>query len=186
MGTLSFFTSEIVAYGTGVLTLRSDTTELLTLTEISSAREGGFQPGHVLGVPGTLTALSALSVSNDVTLGDDTETDVLFIGSKIVSETLSFLPDPTVTSRFFTLQFLDPAVPQVITFPDTSARPNGGGRVLTRLSAQSTLTEVATLTQGSIVSGFGSIVTDQTINTTCVIPSTRSQCGEIIASGNLT
>jgi hypothetical protein len=86
----------------------------------------------------------------------------------------------------FTLKFLDPSIPQVITFPDTSARPTGGGRVLTRLSTQSTLTEVATLTQGSIVSGFGSIETDQTINTTCVIPSTRSQCGQIIASGNLT
>jgi hypothetical protein len=184
--TFSFFTSEIVAYGTGVLALRSDTTDLLTLTEISSAQEGGFRPGHVLGVPGTLTALTALSVSNDVTLGDSTENDVLFIGSKFMSETLSFLPDPTATGRFFTLKFLDPTVPQVITFPDTSARPDGGGRVLTRLSTQSTLTEVATLTQGSIVPGFGSIVTDQTINTTCLVPSTRSSCGEIIASGNLT
>ena len=184
--TFSFFTSEIVAYGTGVLTLRSDTTELLTLTEISSAQEGGFTPGHVLRVPGTLTALSALSVSNDVTLGDNTDTDVLFIGSKIMSETVSFLPDPTATNRMFTLKFLDPSIPQVITFPDTSARPAGGGRVLTRLSTQSMLNEVATLTQGSIVSGFGSIETDQTINTTCVVPATRSQCGGIIASGNLT
>ena len=184
--TFSFFTSEIVAYGTGVLTLRSDTTELLTLTEISSAREGGFRPGHVLEVPGTLTALSALSVSNDVALGDNTDTDVLFIGNKIMSETVSFLPDPTATNRMFTLKFLDPSIPQVITFPDTSARATGGGRVLTRLSTQSTLTEVATLTQGSIVSGFGSIETDQTINTTCAVPSTQSQCGQVIASGNLT
>lgn len=184
--TFSFFTSEIAAYGTGVLTLRSDGSELLTLTEISSAREGGFRPGHVLGVPGTLTALSALSVSNDVTFGDSTAADVLFIGSKIMSETVSFLPDPTATNRLFTLKFLDPTMPQVITFPDTSARPTGGGRVLTRLSTQSKLTEVATLTQGSIVRGFGSIQTDQTINTTCVVPSTRSGCGQIIASGNLT
>lgn len=184
--TLSFFTNEIVAYGTGVLTLKSDTTDLLTLTEISAAGEGGFRPGHVLGVPGTLTALTALSVSNDVKLGDSTANDVLFIGSKFTSSTLSFLPDPTATGRFFTLRFLDPSVPQVITFPDTSTRPSGGGRVLTRLSTQSTLTEVATLTQGSIVAGFGSIVTDETINTTCLVPSTRSSCGEIIASGNLT
>lgn len=84
----------------------------------------------------------------------------------------------------FTLRFADPASPRTIVFEDTSTRPEGGGNILTRLSTNSTLARVATLTSGTIVSGFGSIQTEETINTTCV--TGFGDCGEIIASGNLT
>jgi len=180
-----FFAEEISQYGTGLLTLNTDTTDVLTLEEISAA-QGGNQLGrsHLITVTGTLTALTALVVTNDLVLGDDTYQDTLSIKGKFSSPTLTFVPDPQ-SSIGFVLNFNDPVNHAVITFPDTSTRPTGGGNILTALSTSSSLTEVATLTQGSIVSGFGSISTEQTINTTCLI-STGSLCGEIISSGNMT
>jgi hypothetical protein len=184
----SFKTAENAAYGTGVFSVETSNTELLELRELSPAE--GAVPGmtHMLTVTGVLTSMKALVVSSDVTLGDEL-TDRLDISSKFVSEDLKIVPNEDLGLYMgFTLRFANPTNlnGHVITFPDTSTRAAGGGNVLTRLSTVSTIEEVATLTQGSIVPGFGSIETDQTINTTCAVVATQSGCGEVIAAGNLT
>jgi hypothetical protein len=181
-----FLAEEVTQYGTGLLTLNNGAVDLLTLEEMSVARGGNlFGRSHRTTVTGTVTASVALEVTNDATLGDNALSDELSIEGSFRTPTLTFLPTAS-SSVAFVLSFANPTNLAVLTFPDTSSRPAGGGNVLTGLSTQSTLTEVATLSIGSIARGFGTITTDQPINTTCLVASQSSSCGQIITSGNMT
>ena len=94
--------------------------------------------------------------SGSVTLGDGLA-DEIVINGHIRQEDITF--DANSDGTALTLRFTDPTEPRIITFPEET------GIVLTSTSAESSLEIVGELTSGSIVPGFGSIVTTNNIET---------------------
>jgi hypothetical protein len=94
--------------------------------------------------------------SGSVTLGDGLA-DEIVINGHIRQEDITF--DANSDGTALTLRFTDPTEPRIITFPEET------GIVLTSTSAESALEIVGELTAGSIVPGFGSIVTTNNIET---------------------
>merc|ERR1711871_933845 len=97
-----------------------------------------------------------LAASGSVTLGDGLA-DEIVINGHIRQEDITF--DDNSDGTALTLRFTDPTEPRIITFPEET------GIVLTSTSAESALEIVGELTAGSIVPGFGSIVTTNNIET---------------------
>ena len=97
-----------------------------------------------------------LVASGAVTLGDGLA-DEIVINGHVRQEELTF--DANSDGTALTIRFTDPTEPRTITFPSET------GIILTSTSAESSLEIVGELTAGSIVPGFGSIVTTNNIET---------------------
>ena len=106
-------------------------------------------------VTGRVTCVNFVA-SGAVTLGDGLA-DEIVINGHIRQEDITF--DANSDGTALTLRFTDPTAPRIITFPEET------GIVLTSTSASSSLEIVGELSQGSIVPGFGSIVTTNNIET---------------------
>merc|ERR550514_2326413 len=106
-------------------------------------------------VAGTVNCVNFES-TGQVQLGTGLE-DQIIINGHIKQSELVF--DANSDGNSLTLHFEDPSASQEITFPDET------GTVLTNTSSFSTLTSVGALSSGSIVPGFGSIVTQNNIET---------------------
>ena len=83
--------------------------------------------------------------------------DEIVINGHVRQEELTF--DANSDGTALTIRFTDPTEPRTITFPSET------GIILTSTSAESSLEIVGELTAGSIVPGFGSIVTTNNIET---------------------
>ena len=118
--------------------------------------------------------------SGRVELGNDL-TDEIVINGHIKQSELVF--DANSDGNFLTLHFEDPSASQEITFPDET------GTVLTNTSSFSTLTSVGALSSGSIVPGFGSIVTQNNIETvgsgTITAGGSFTAMGDFVANGDV-
>jgi len=126
-----------------------------------------------LSVTGKVECVN-FQTTGDVTLGDSLA-DRIVINGHVRQEDIVF--DANSDGTGLTLHFTDPSEPRIITFPEET------GTVLTSTSAESSLTAVGELSAGSIVPGFGSIVTTNNIET--VGAGTITSGGQFTATGDM-
>ncbi len=141
---------DIVTLGSAAkptLEIRDSTNTLVTITDNGDTGD--------LEVAGTVQCENFES-SGRVELGDDSS-DGIVIKGHIRQSDLIF--DANSDDNLLTLRFEDPSRSQVVIFPDET------GTVLTSVSPISKLRSIGALASGSIVPGFGNIVTGNNIET---------------------
>lgn len=129
------------------LEIRDGSNTLVTITDNGDTGD--------LQVAGTVQC-EAFQSSGRVELGDD-PSDGIVINGHIRQSDLVF--DANSDGNLLTLRFEDPSRAQKVIFPDET------GTVLTSISTVSALRSVGALSSGSIVPGFGNIVTGDNIET---------------------
>lgn len=153
------------------LEIRDGTNTLVKITDNGNTGD--------MEVTGTVECENFQS-SGRVELGNDL-TDEIVINGHIRQNELVF--DANSDGNTLTLHFEDPSASQEITFPDET------GTVLTNTSSFSTLTSVGALSSGSIVPGFGTIVTTNNIETvgsgTITSGGSFTAMGDFVANGDV-
>jgi len=165
---------EIVNSGSATdptLEIRDGTNTLVKITDNGDTGD--------MEVTGTVECENFQS-SGRVELGNDLA-DEIVINGHIRQSDLVF--DANSDGNHLTLHFEDPSASQEITFPDET------GTVLTNTSSFSTLTSVGALSSGSIVPGFGTIVTTNNIETvgsgTITSGGSFTAMGDFVANGDV-
>eukprot|EP01043_Picozoa_sp_COSAG02_P008019 COSAG02_NODE_249_length_27097_cov_30.179155_8_plen_2297_part_00 len=159
------------AAGPPTLEIRDGTNTLVRITDNGVTGD--------MEVSGTVEC-DNFQASGRVQLGNDLADEVQ-INGHIRQSDLVF--DANSDGNYLTLHFEDPSTSQEITFPDET------GTVLTNTSSFSTLTSVGALSSGSIVPGFGTIVTTNNIETvgagTITAGGTFTATGDFVANGDV-
>jgi hypothetical protein len=150
-------------------------TSLVTITDNLDPTGGRGD----MSVAGTINCVNFES-TGQVQLGNGLE-DQIIINGHIRQNELRF--DANSDGNALILRFEDPTQSRTITFPDET------GTVLTNTSSYSTLTSVGALSSGSIVPGFGSIVTANNIETvgtgTITAGGSFTAQGDFVANGDV-
>lgn len=153
------------------LEIRDGTNTLVTITDNGNTGD--------MEVTGTVECEN-FQARGRVELGNDLADEVV-INGHIQQSDLVF--DANSDGNKLTLHFEDPSVSQEIVFPDET------GTVLTNTSSFSTLTAVGALSSGSIVPGFGTIVTTNNIETvgagTITSGGMFTAMGDFVANGDV-
>jgi len=148
----------------------TDTSAFSALTSVGALKSGSIVAGFGAAQVASLTSTGDSVLHGDVTLGScglpastacTAEYDTLIFNGRVSGTTLAsdatvqefmVLEGVTNDTHTLTLAVKDPTALRRLVFPDED------GMVLTSTSTQSSLQEVGALSSGSIVSGFGPIV----------------------------